>query len=169
MEKTVISIFAEDPAVRAALAEALRSDGQSGAAQVVPGGDSGVRVEAQMFPAPVRIGAVLDYVRGLQKNPARAALVFGPYTLDEAGQSLQRGADVVRLTEKETHILKMLAAAAGGIVRKEELLNAVWNYADGVETHTLETHIYRLRQKIERDPAKPEILITEEPGYRLGV
>src|SRR5262249_62348713 len=74
----------------------------------------------------------------------------------------------VRLTEKETSILKYLYRAGDRIVGRDALLNEVWGYNAGVTTHTLETHVYRLRQKIERDPARAEILVTEPGGYRLG-
>jgi DNA-binding response OmpR family regulator len=73
----------------------------------------------------------------------------------------------VRLTEKETAILKYLYRAGEKTIGRAILLNEVWGYNSGVTTHTLETHVYRLRQKIERDPAKAEILITEPGGYRL--
>jgi DNA-binding response OmpR family regulator len=80
--------------------------------------------------------------------------------LDEAGKK-------VRLTEKETAIIKFLYRAGEKSVSRETLLADVWGYNAGVSTHTLETHIYRLRQKIERDPGHAEILITEGGGYRL--
>ena len=73
----------------------------------------------------------------------------------------------IRLTEKETNILKYLYRAGSKPVSREELLTEVWGYNAGVTTHTLETHIYRLRQKIERDPAAAAILITDRGGYRL--
>jgi DNA-binding response OmpR family regulator len=80
--------------------------------------------------------------------------------LDPAGKK-------IRLTEKETNILKYLYRAGEKPVSREELLAEVWGYNAGVTTHTLETHVYRLRQKIERDPTQAEILVTEPGGYRL--
>jgi DNA-binding response OmpR family regulator len=71
------------------------------------------------------------------------------------------------LTEKETNILKYLYRAGSKPVSREELLTEVWGYNAGVTTHTLETHVYRLRQKIEPDPTVARILITEMGGYRL--
>ena len=73
----------------------------------------------------------------------------------------------IRLTEKEADILKFLADVEGQVVSREVLLAEVWGYNSGVTTHTLETHIYRLRQKIERDPSNAEHLVTEAGGYRL--
>jgi DNA-binding response OmpR family regulator len=73
----------------------------------------------------------------------------------------------IRLTEKETSILKYLYRAGQRAVGRDTLLGEVWGYNAGVTTHTLETHIYRLRQKIEKDPAKAQILVTDAGGYRL--
>jgi DNA-binding winged helix-turn-helix (wHTH) protein len=73
----------------------------------------------------------------------------------------------VRLTEKETSILRYLYRAGQRPVSRETLLQEVWGYNSGVTTHTLETHIYRLRQKIEKDAAAPAILVTESRGYKL--
>ena len=73
----------------------------------------------------------------------------------------------VRLTDKETSILIFLFRAGNRAVSRDVLLNEVWGYTAGVTTHTLETHIYRLRQKIEKNPSAAEILITEPGGYRL--
>jgi len=80
--------------------------------------------------------------------------------LDERGQK-------IRLTEKETSILKYLYRAGEKVVGRDILLHEVWGYNSGVTTHTLETHIYRLRQKIEREPSVAELLITEAGGYKL--
>ena len=73
----------------------------------------------------------------------------------------------VRLTEKETAILRYLYRAGQRPVSREVLLQEVWGYNSGVTTHTLETHIYRLRQKVERDASTPSILVTEGGGYKL--
>ena len=77
------------------------------------------------------------------------------------------GRKKVRLTEKETAILKYLYHAGDQAIGRDTLLGEVWGYNAGVTTHTLETHVYRLRQKIERDPTRAEILVTEIGGYRL--
>jgi len=74
----------------------------------------------------------------------------------------------IRLTEKETNILKYLYRAGEKAVTREELLAEVWGYNAGVTTHTLETHVYRLRQKIEPDPANARLLLTEQGGYKLA-
>jgi DNA-binding response OmpR family regulator len=73
----------------------------------------------------------------------------------------------IRLTEKETAILKFLCRAGNKPTDRDVLLNEVWGYNTGVTTHTLETHIYRLRQKIEENPSEAQILVTEQSGYRL--
>ena len=90
---------------------------------------------------------------------------IGPYMFRPGAKLLTAGARKVRLTEKETDILKFLHDA-GATVARETLLHEVWGYNPAVTTHTLETHIYRLRKKIEDGDAK--ILLTEGGGYRLG-
>jgi DNA-binding response OmpR family regulator len=73
----------------------------------------------------------------------------------------------VRLTDKEAAILRYLYRSGEKPVGRDELLREVWGYNANVTTHTLETHIYRLRQKIEADAQTPKLLITETGGYRL--
>jgi len=93
---------------------------------------------------------------------------LGAYEFRPAAKLLvDEKAKKIRLTEKETNILKYLYRAGEKTVSREELLAEVWGYNAGVATHTLETHVYRLRQKIEPDPAVARILITEMGGYRL--
>jgi DNA-binding response OmpR family regulator len=95
-------------------------------------------------------------------------LTIGPYAFSPNAKLLSdsSGRKKVRLTDKEAAILKFLHRAGRAIAR-DTLLGEVWGYNAGVTTHTLETHVYRLRRKIERDPAKAEILVTEAGGYRL--
>lgn len=73
----------------------------------------------------------------------------------------------IHLTIKEVALLRSLQRARNRVVDRQDLLNQVWGYHASVRTHTLETHIYRLRQKIERDPTQPRLLVTRRTGYCL--
>jgi DNA-binding response OmpR family regulator len=120
---------------------------------------------------PFRFAVLLARIRAqLRQHEASEDAVFtiGPYTFRPSSKILlnQKGSKV-RLTEKETAILRYLYRAGQRPVSRETLLQEVWGYNSGVTTHTLETHIYRLRQKVERDAATPAILITEAGGYKL--
>jgi DNA-binding response OmpR family regulator len=97
-----------------------------------------------------------------------AVFKIGQYTFRPSAKLLTGPNNTkVRLTEKETSILKFLYRAGDKVVGREVLLHEVWGYNPAVTTHTLETHIYRLRQKIESDPAHAKLLVTESGGYRL--
>lgn len=120
---------------------------------------------------PFRFAVLLARIRAqLRQHEASEDAVFtiGPYTFRPSSKLLinPKGGKV-RLTEKETAILRYLYRAGERPVSREILLQEVWGYNSGVTTHTLETHIYRLRQKIERDAALPSILVTEAGGYKL--
>jgi DNA-binding response OmpR family regulator len=120
---------------------------------------------------PFRFAVLLARIRSqLRQHEASEDAVFtiGPYTFRPASKLLvsPKGSKV-RLTEKETAILRYLYRAGQRPVSREILLQEVWGYNSGVTTHTLETHIYRLRQKVERDAAAPSILVTEAGGYKL--
>ena len=124
------------------------------------------------FEKPLRIGALLDRVRRALNTSAHSSSyiqTIGPYELDGSNNSLthMKDGNIIRLTEKERHILEVLARSNGERVERRALLDEVWGYGENIETHTLETHIYRLRQKIESDPAAPDLLQTDESGYRL--
>ena len=97
-----------------------------------------------------------------------ATLAIGPYAFRPALKMLQADSRKIKLTDKEAMILKYLYRAGGQVVAREDLLANVWGYNAGVDTHTIETHIYRLRRKIEPSDT-PRLLITEAGGYRLGV
>ena len=97
-----------------------------------------------------------------------ATFTLGPYTFMPAAKMLINSKEQkIRLTEKETNILKFLLRTDNTIVPRDVLLHEVWGYNAGVTTHTLETHIYRLRQKIEPDPARVSLLVTEGGGYKV--
>ncbi|ACJ00295.1 response regulator transcription factor [Rhodospirillum centenum] len=121
---------------------------------------------------PFRLGVLLARLRALLRRAAEtdaAGLPIGPYRfLPTAKMLLEDGRQRrIRLTEKECQILAYLHRADGRTIDRDTLLGEVWGYNEGVTTHTLETHVYRLRRKIERDPARAEILVTEPGGYRL--
>ena len=120
---------------------------------------------------PFRFAVLLARIRAqLRQHEASEDAVFtiGPYTFRPSSKILlnPKGRKV-RLTEKETAILRYLYRAGQKPVSRETLLQEVWGYNSGVTTHTLETHIYRLRQKVEKDAAQPQILVTEAGGYKL--
>lgn len=198
-ERPIIAIFAESGAMRAYLAEVVARAGfeslflveqAAPAALVLAATDNAAGIphlegqpvlllgqgdaseNVRVSGVPTRAGALIDVI-------CRMVSLHGamPARLEIAGHILDMrenlwssvGESTIRLTEKEVAILCCLKESGGSSVSRQALLDAVWAYAEGVETHTLETHIYRLRQKIEADPSSPKILLTAEDGYRLGV
>ncbi len=122
---------------------------------------------------PFRLGVLLARMRAQLRQHEQsedAVFAIGPYTFRPSAKLLVEPEShrKIRLTEKETAILKYLYRAGDKVVAREVLLDEVWGYNAGVATHTLETHIYRLRQKIERDPSDAVLLLTEPGGYRLA-
>ena len=120
---------------------------------------------------PFRFAVLLARIRAqLRQHEASEDAVFtlGPHTFRPSSKLLTNPkGNKIRLTEKETAILRYLYRAGQRPVSREVLLQEVWGYNSGVTTHTLETHIYRLRQKVERDASVPSILVTEGGGYKL--
>ena len=120
---------------------------------------------------PFRFAVLLARIRAqLRQHDQSEDAVFtiGQYSFRPSAKLLvdEKGGKI-RLTEKETSILKFLFRAGDKVIGRDVLLHEVWGYNSGVTTHTLETHIYRLRQKIERDPSNAELLVTESGGYKL--
>jgi DNA-binding response OmpR family regulator len=141
----------------------------SGDADTILGLDSGAN---DYVTKPFRLGVLLARLRAHLRQHAQsedAVFTIGQYSFRPAAKMLVE-ADTekkVRLTEKETAILKYLYRAGQRVIDRETLLHEVWGYNPGVTTHTLETHVYRLRQKIERDPSDAKLLVTETGGYKL--
>ena len=142
--------------------------GQSSESDTILGLDSGAN---DYVTKPFRFAVLLARIRAhlrQHENSEDAVFKVGPYTFRPSAKMLVRDDNrKVRLTEKETAIIKFLLRSGEQIVSREVLLQDVWGYNAGVTTHTLETHVYRLRQKIERDPSHAEILVTEGGGYKL--
>ena len=119
------------------------------------------------FKFPVLLARLRAQLRTHEQSED-AVFQLGPYTFKPAMKMLiTEDEKKIRLTEKETNILKFLYRAPDGVVPRDVLLHEVWGYNAGVTTHTLETHIYRLRQKIEPDPSNARLLVTESGGYKL--
>jgi len=120
---------------------------------------------------PFRFAVLLARIRAhLRQHEGSEDAVFtlGPYSFRPSAKLLVSDKGIkVRLTGKETSILRYLYRAGEKVVTRDVLLQEVWGYNSHVTTHTLETHIYRLRQKIERDPAIAKLLVTEGGGYKL--
>ncbi|MCC2111797.1 MAG: response regulator transcription factor, partial [Hyphomicrobiales bacterium] len=120
---------------------------------------------------PFRFAVLLARIRAqLRQHEQSEDAIFsiGNFSFRPSNKMLidEKGGKV-RLTEKETAILKYLYRAGEKVIGRDTLLHEVWGYNSGVTTHTLETHIYRLRQKIERNPSNAELLVTEAGGYKL--
>jgi DNA-binding response OmpR family regulator len=142
--------------------------GSDDEADVVRGLDAGA---ADYIAKPFRAKELLARLRAQLRifdNTEDAAFTIGPYTFRPSTRTLRdlKKNRRVKLTEKEVAILKYLYQDAS-VVDRKLLVHEVWGYNSGVTTHTLETHIYRLRQKMEPDPSKPALLLTEGRGYRL--
>jgi DNA-binding response OmpR family regulator len=156
----------------------MRRNGYRGPVVMLTGQDSeedtveGLEAGANDYVTkPFKFGILLARIRAhLRSHEASEDAVFqiGPYTFRPGAKLLigERGSKL-KLTEKETAILRFLYRAGREVVGRDTLLAEVWGYNAHVTTHTLETHIYRLRQKIEPNPATAAILVTEAGGYKL--
>jgi DNA-binding response OmpR family regulator len=179
-----ILLLEGDPSARQTLAEILEGAGHrvSAGASVpatlncdlivaepglLPEADAG-GIPVVVLTKPVRPGALLARVEEALRAAPAAAMPLGKWRFDPVARLLEdRDGNRVRLTDKEAAILEHLRQAEG-VVGRETLLAEVWGYSAAVTTHTLETHIYRLRRKIEADPANATLLVTEAGGYRLA-
>jgi DNA-binding response OmpR family regulator len=142
--------------------------GNAADSDVVLGLDAGAN---DYITKPFKFAVLLARIRAQLRQHEQsedAVFAIGPYTFRPASKMLvdEKGSKI-RLTEKETSILKYLYRSGEKVVTCDVLLHEVWGYNAGVTTHTLETHIYRLRQKIEKDPSNAELLVTEMGGYKL--
>jgi hypothetical protein len=190
-----IRVIAADPAEHQAFADVL--NGQAGALAlaganerpiavlVTPSGDAGTAGDlpavvlgaraqmpdgAQVLAIPVRMVDVLEALEVLATSTSglSAPRSYKDWTLDP-GRLVARQADTrtITLTDTEARLLACLFDAQGAEVQREDLLQRVWGYRPGLDTHTLETHIYRLRKKIEADPGDPRIIVTTGDGYHF--
>lgn len=176
--RTMIDGFLQCNLANDVMAEVVSPDDVPLNSRVLWVGDTNVPIfaelslkDADVFEHPVRFGALLDRVLTLYKrvqegDEGRAVHIAG-YDLDLVSNRLVRGAEEISLTDKERDILLILHENDGQVISRQTLLSDVWGYGADLETHTVETHVYRLRQKIESDPANPQILVTDGEGYRL--
>ncbi|TAL28204.1 MAG: winged helix family transcriptional regulator [Alphaproteobacteria bacterium] len=173
LETALLQQFAEDKGL---LILGSGSDAEpdlvihSGAPKDLPAGVPSLPLDSAR---PQRLGAILRQAQQMLDEPVLylEAFAIGPYEFEPQEKTLQRGGqEVIALTDKETDILVYLAKRSRGpAVGRDELLKHVWRYQEGIDTHTLETHIYRLRQKMEASADNPALLVTEEGGYRLNL
>ncbi len=157
----------------------LRSDGFKSPIIMLTGSDdekdmvAGLDAGANDYVTkPFKFAVLLARLRAhLRSHEQSEDAVFriGPYEFRPAVKMLVTDDDKrIKLTEKEASILKYLYRAGGKPVSRDVLLDEVWGYNSGVTTHTLETHVYRLRQKIEPTPGRTTLLLTDSGGYRLS-
>ncbi|MFY8092203.1 MAG: response regulator transcription factor [Niveispirillum sp.] len=156
------------------LIPALRSGGLTGPLVLLlrpglglpAGGDDHLAKPIRLATLLTRLKALLRQADALSAVAAEGGLTIGPYRFLPAAKRLEAvDGKHIRLTEKETQILDHLCRR-GGSAPREDLLGAVWGYGAGINTHTLETHIYRLRRKLA---AGQPLVIRVEGGYRLAM
>ncbi len=121
---------------------------------------------------PFRLGTLMARVRELIEHPALALpapVEVGPFTFHPESRALEHRASGTsnRLTEKESLILIELLLAGDVPVGRNALLERVWGHDTRIRTHTLETHIWRLRRKLGEDRSRARILLNVPGGYRL--
>jgi DNA-binding response OmpR family regulator len=163
-----------------ALCAALRREGHVLPILVLHDGTEGLVVRCldaganDAIARPLRTLELVARVRAQLRHHgagAGAALTVGPYLFRPDQRELEEPCSgrVIRLTATEAAMLRFLQKAGGSVVSRQVLLHEVWGYREGVTTHTVETHIYRLRRKIEPDPRHRRLLLCEDSGYRLDV
>jgi len=118
---------------------------------------------------PVRVAQLLALINAPLEATARQRIVLGAFLFDPESHSLSgRNGETIALTEKEAAILARLTQQRDAPTPRDILLRDVWGYNPDVDSRTLETHVHRLRRKIESDPAHPRLLLTEDGGYRIA-
>jgi DNA-binding response OmpR family regulator len=160
----------DDGDARTRMLDRVRTEGFGGPVVILGGCDAARSPADEALPRPVRLGALLGRIDAHGAAPAEPdPAMLGPYQFAPDERLLRDVADgrIIRLTELEQDLLVYLAAAQGALVGRDQLLADVWGYSDGVDSHTVETHVWRLRQKIETDDPATRFLVTEAGGYRL--
>jgi DNA-binding response OmpR family regulator len=149
----------------------LQTTGYRGPSVLLAAQDTPASWSGELITLPLRFAALVQRIRALiqlYETGPDAFITIGDLKVMIGSRLLVRNdGSVEKLTDKETDILRFMHRAAGALITREELLAGVWGYDSRITTHTLETHIYRLRQKIETDPANADRLVTEPGGYRL--
>lgn len=121
---------------------------------------------------PLSLDKLLNQIKAginLLENTEVGYLSFNRYIVRPIKKDIynERNKEIVKLTEKEVAVIKHLYKCRDRVVTKNELLQEVWGYSPDVSTHTIETHIYRLRQKVEHEDPEAQLILTEDGGYRL--
>jgi DNA-binding response OmpR family regulator len=153
-----------------ALLQAARAAGFAGSAILLA---HRAGAEARGYNAaldlPVRFSRLISCMHACAaaRDAPLSGLAVGEQVFCEATQTLDGPAGARALTEKETAILARLARAQGGVVSRDALLREIWGYNSSIATRTLETHIHRLRRKLEKSSLQPQLLLTAPGGYRL--
>ena len=129
-------------------------------------------IGAEVIMKPLVLSSLLDSLKSgihMFENSEEGYLRFNQYELRPLAKKIlnERNGDVTKLTEKEVSIIKYLYKAGSKIISKNELLQEVWGYSPDVTTHTIETHIYRLRQKVEQENTDAQLILTSDGGYQL--
>ncbi|HLG90288.1 MAG TPA: response regulator transcription factor [Alphaproteobacteria bacterium] len=166
---SLVILDLDDEARRSEAAARLRADGHAGPLLILGTIQAPLDEEDEPISRPTRLGLLLARVDAHASEPEWArSRRLGPYEFAPADRELRLESDSIRLTELECKLLACLAEGEGSVIGREELLARVWGYSSGVATHTVETHIWRLRQKIETDDPATRFLVTEAGGYRLA-
>ncbi len=129
-------------------------------------------IDAEIIVKPIVLSSLLDCLKSgihMFENSEEGYLRFNQYELRPLLKEIlnERNGEITKLTEKEVSIIKYLYKAGNKIISKNELLQEVWGYNPDVTTHTIETHIYRLRQKVEHEDSSAQLILTSDGGYQL--
>jgi DNA-binding response OmpR family regulator len=169
-EHGLVILDLDNPDESAMSLAALRAGGYEGPVLILGGLPGEGELDDEAIARPVRLGTLLARMDAhWAQTPDIAPAQLGPYEFVFADPVLRHteNGTSIRLTELERKLLAYLIDAKGGLVDRAQLLLRVWGYSAGVDTHTAETHIWRLRQKIETDDPRTRFLVTEPGGYRL--